>query len=77
MSFYSTTPDTMPNIPPNLFGWDDLMRYLDILRLFAWLLRWLRALLPEQKKANAVEPQFTAPSLSRNEFGYINMNGAY
>lgn len=77
MSFYSTTPNAMPNEAPNFIGWDDLMRYLDILRLLAWLLRWLRAFLPEQKKVDVVEPYFTAPSLSRNEFGYINMNGAY
>ena len=77
MSFYSTTLDTMPNDHPHFIGWDDLMRYLDILRLLALLLRWLRMLMPKQKKADAVEPQFTVPSLSRDEFGYINMNGAY
>jgi hypothetical protein len=77
MSLYNTTHGAMPHESSFFIGWDDLMRYLDVLRLIAWLLRWLRATLPKWQKPAEKVPPYTAPSLSTNEFGYVDWNGAY
>lgn len=76
MSFPSTTVSGISTDEPIFSGWDDVLRFLDIVRILAWLLRLLRAILCGRKKEDT-RPCDPAPCISRNEFGYINMNGAY
>lgn len=55
----------------------DLMRYIDIVRLILWLWQMLRRLIKILHREDKAPPRTVPPSLSRNEFGYIDMNGAY
>lgn len=67
-----------PLTDDDLFGAnDDLLRYWDLMRLLAWVLRWLRAMLNKKPRKKGIGPMNVPPSLSRDEFGYVDMNGAY
>ncbi|MEP0147089.1 hypothetical protein [Pseudophaeobacter sp.] len=54
------------------FELSELAKYVDILRLIAWIYKQLRSLINRKKT-----PPYIAASLSRDEFGYVNMLGAY
>lgn len=77
MSFSSTMPAELASGEPLFESWDDILRWLNIVRLIAWLLNLLRVLVCKWKKEVAPDPQLTMRSISRNEFGYINFCGAY
>ena len=52
--------------------------YIDIVRLILWLWQMLSRLIKLLIREDKTPPPHTAPpSLSRNEFGYIDLNGAY
>lgn len=59
----------------------DFWRCIDLVRFLAWLMRIICALFakkPEKPEKDWPAPNhWAAPSLSRNEFGYVDMSGAY
>jgi hypothetical protein len=57
-------------------AFNDIWRYIDILRFIAWLWQIIRKLLSERPKKLGTE-QPLPPTLGCNEFGYVNMSGAY
>lgn len=77
MSFTSNT--TMIDTEPFFEGWVEILRYFGILRFLMWLLTWVRFLIGKRKDDNqrSNARARTPLPMSSNEFGYIDMNGAY
>lgn len=80
MTFCCDTPIGPEAIEEGGFAsaFDDFWRYIDLMRFLAWLMRIIRALIAKTPEKEWPAPNhWVAPSLSRNEFGYVDMNGAY
>lgn len=75
-AFYGNTA-TPSGITGILDGDDDFMRYIDIVRFIAWLLEIIRKLREKMRKKPEQVVAPTPTSLSCDEFGYIDWNGAY
>lgn len=56
---------------------DDFMRYIDIIRLLTWILEMLKKLWGKRRKKPNNVVTALPTSISHDELGYINWNGAY
>lgn len=77
MSYSGTMAAELPDGAPFFESWDDVLRWLNIVRLIIWVLGLLRRLFCKPKKDAPEGHQPTMRSISSNEFGYVNFCGAY
>lgn len=66
-----------PHVAGIFDGDDDFMRYIDIIRFITWMLELLKKLWGKRKKKPDNVVTALPATLSHDEFGYINWNGAY
>lgn len=77
MSFCNTMTAGLPAEEPFFKGWDEILRWLDIARLIFWIWRLIQKALVKNADKSKSPSDYSTSSISRNEFGYIDYNGAY